>query len=76
MRSLVGNIPSYGADIVGGDAPGRASPEERTLFESQGLSVWDIATAARVVGSAKERGVGQRAGTFEGEGVFTPSSTM
>ena len=44
------------ADIVGGGAPGRALPEERTLFESQGLSVWDIATAARVFELAKERG--------------------
>ena len=54
------------ADIVGGGAPGRALPEERTLFESQGLSVWDIATAARVFELAKERGVGQRVKMFEG----------
>ncbi len=53
------------AHIVGGDVPGRTSPEERTLFESQGLSVWDIATAARVVELAKERRVGCRVAMFE-----------
>jgi ornithine cyclodeaminase/alanine dehydrogenase-like protein (mu-crystallin family) len=53
------------ADIVGGKAPGRASAEEITLFESQGLSIWDIATAARVFALALERGVGQQIALFE-----------
>jgi ornithine cyclodeaminase/alanine dehydrogenase-like protein (mu-crystallin family) len=53
------------ADIVGGKAPGRASADERTLFESQGISVWDVATAARVYELAVERGVGQKLGMFE-----------
>lgn len=52
-------------DIVGGAVPGRASPEERTLFESQGISVWDVATAARVYELAKERGVGREIPLFE-----------
>ncbi|MGQ0605230.1 MAG: ornithine cyclodeaminase family protein [Anaerolineales bacterium] len=53
------------ADIVGGKTPGRLSAEEITLFESQGLSVWDIATAARVYALAVERGVGQTIPLFE-----------
>lgn len=53
------------ADVVSGKVPGRESPEERTLFESQGLSVWDVATAARVYALAKERGVGQTLAMFE-----------
>lgn len=53
------------ADIVGGITPGRASPEEITLFESQGLSVWDIATAARVYALAVERGLGKTIPLFE-----------
>ncbi len=53
------------SDIVSGKAPGRASADERTLFESQGISVWDVATAARVYELAVERGVGQKLGMFE-----------
>lgn len=52
------------SDIVGGQAPGRQSADERTLFESQGISVWDVATAARVYELAVERGVGQKLGMF------------
>lgn len=53
------------ADIVGGKVAGRNSPEERTLFESQGISVWDVATAARVYELAQARGVGQHIPLFE-----------
>jgi alanine dehydrogenase len=47
------------SDIVGGKVPGRGSEQEITLFESQGISVWDMATAARVYALAKAKGVGQ-----------------
>jgi ornithine cyclodeaminase/alanine dehydrogenase-like protein (mu-crystallin family) len=53
------------ADVVSGKVPGRESAEERTLFESQGLSVWDVATAARVYELAKARGVGRALPMFE-----------
>ena len=53
------------SDIVSGKAPGRQSADERTLFESQGISVWDVATAARVYELAVERGVGQKLRMFE-----------
>ena len=53
--------------IAGGQAPGRASDEEITLFESQGISVWDVATAAEVYRLAVARGLGQRLPLFDGE---------
>ena len=45
-------------DIVAGLSPGRASPEEITLFESQGIGLEDLAAACRVVTRARERGIG------------------
>jgi ornithine cyclodeaminase/alanine dehydrogenase-like protein (mu-crystallin family) len=56
------------ADIAGGDVPGRASARECTLFESQGISVWDIATAARVYELAQAQGLGQSIPLFESGG--------
>jgi ornithine cyclodeaminase/alanine dehydrogenase-like protein (mu-crystallin family) len=34
------------ADVIGGITVGRASPTDITLFESQGIALWDIALAA------------------------------
>lgn len=45
-------------DVVAGKRPGRTSPEQITLFESQGLGVQDLALAARVYRAARERGLG------------------
>jgi alanine dehydrogenase len=53
------------SDIVGGKVPGRASDQEITLFESQGISVWDVATAAKVYELARARGVGQSIPLFD-----------
>jgi ornithine cyclodeaminase/alanine dehydrogenase-like protein (mu-crystallin family) len=53
-------------DIVTQKTPGRTSAEDITLFESHGLSVWDIAAAARVYELAVQRGVGQKLPLFEG----------
>ena len=46
------------SDIVGGLAPGRASSEEITLFESQGVALEDLAVACRVLERARQRGIG------------------
>ena len=48
------------ADVVRGDAPGRNSPGEVTLFESQGLAIEDVAAAARAVANARARGLGRQ----------------
>jgi ornithine cyclodeaminase len=46
-------------EIIAGSRPGRASPEQVTLFESQGMAIQDIALARRLFALATERGLGQ-----------------
>jgi ornithine cyclodeaminase/alanine dehydrogenase-like protein (mu-crystallin family) len=46
------------SEVVAGKVPGRTSPEDITLFESQGLALEDLAVAARVLELAGERGIG------------------
>jgi ornithine cyclodeaminase/alanine dehydrogenase-like protein (mu-crystallin family) len=53
------------AAIVNGEVPGRTSAEAITLFESHGLSVWDVLTAAKVYELAIAHGVGQNIPLFE-----------
>lgn len=45
-------------EVIAGVRPGRTSPGQITLFESQGMAIQDIAVAARVVALARERGLG------------------
>jgi alanine dehydrogenase len=45
-------------EVVGGDLPGRQSPDDIVLFKSNGIAAWDIAVAARTVELAREGGVG------------------
>lgn len=45
--------------IVSGRYPGRTSPEEIVVFESQGIAVSDVVVAARLVSLASERGLGK-----------------
>jgi ornithine cyclodeaminase/alanine dehydrogenase-like protein (mu-crystallin family) len=52
-------------NVVSGAVPGRTSAGEITLFESHGLSVWDIVTAAKVYERALQTGVGQKIPLFE-----------
>jgi ornithine cyclodeaminase/alanine dehydrogenase len=46
--------------VIVGHVPGRTSPEDITLFASQGLALEDLAAARVVYDRAVERGVGQR----------------
>ncbi|MGE5490806.1 MAG: ornithine cyclodeaminase family protein [Actinomycetota bacterium] len=46
-------------DVIIGRRAGRSSPDEITLFESQGMAIQDLALAVRVLAAAKERGLGQ-----------------
>lgn len=48
------------AQVVAGWVPGRATPQDITLFESHGLGLWDIAAASVVYRKAVERGLGER----------------
>lgn len=54
--------------IVAGRVPGRTSPEQVTLFESQGLAAEDMAAARKVYELARERGVGREVPMFESGG--------
>jgi alanine dehydrogenase len=46
------------SDVVDGRVPGRASEDEITLFESQGLALEDLAAGCQAVKLARERGLG------------------
>ena len=45
--------------VIAGHVPGRTSPEDITLFSSQGLAIEDLAAARIAYDRAKERGVGR-----------------
>lgn len=45
-------------DIITGKQQGRTSPEQITVFESQGLAIQDLAVALRVLGAARAHGLG------------------
>ena len=42
-------------EVVGGELPGRQSPEDIVVFKSNGIAAWDIAAAAAVVDRARAR---------------------
>jgi alanine dehydrogenase len=48
------------ADIVAGKVPGRTSPEQITLFKSNGIAIEDVIVAGRVYEQARERGLGRQ----------------
>ena len=45
-------------DVIIGRHPGRSTPTEITLFESQGMAIQDIAVAVRLEAMAREKGMG------------------
>jgi alanine dehydrogenase len=45
-------------EVVTGELAGRAGDDDVVVFKSNGLAVWDLATAARVVELARERDIG------------------
>ena len=45
-------------DVILGRHPGRAKPEDITLFESQGMAIQDISVAVRLEALAREQGPG------------------
>ena len=46
--------------VVAGQYTGRQNPGDITLFESQGVAIWDIAAAVRIYEKALEQGLGQK----------------
>lgn len=45
--------------VLSGRRPGRQRPDEITLFKSNGIALWDVATAAHVYELARQRGLGR-----------------
>jgi alanine dehydrogenase len=45
-------------EVIAGTRAGRTSPEQVTLFESQGMAIQDLAIAAHLLGLARARGMG------------------
>ena len=46
------------ADVAAGAVEGRGHPEQRTLFKSLGITIWDIALADRIYRAARAAGAG------------------
>ena len=59
------NSVSELAGIVADVLPGRANPEQITLFKSVGIASWDLAVAIRVYEMALARGVGRAVPLWE-----------
>lgn len=45
-------------EVIVGRHPGRSTPDEITIFESQGMAIQDISVAVRLEALARERGLG------------------
>lgn len=52
-------------EIVTGRAPGRNGDADITLFKSNGIAVWDVAVAERVLALAAQKGLGQKLNLWE-----------
>lgn len=55
------------SEIVSAKIPGRATPDQITLFKSNGIATEDIAVAERLYKLAKERGIGRSIPLWEKE---------
>ena len=56
------------SQIVAGKEPGRNSADQITLFKSNGIATWDLATAVRVYEMAVARGMGRNIPLWEATG--------
>jgi len=61
--STVGEL----AGIVAGQVPGRTSPDQITLFRSNGIATEDIVVAGRIYELARERGLGKQVAMWSEE---------
>lgn len=56
-RLHAGGLTEIG-EVIAGIRPGRTSPEQVTLFESQGMAIQDLVIAAHLMRLAREQGAG------------------
>ena len=47
-------------EVVGGELPGRSSPDDIVLFKSTGLAAWDVAIGAKAIEKARKQKVGKK----------------
>jgi alanine dehydrogenase len=57
-RLHIGALTELG-EVIAGTRPGRTSPEQVTLFESQGMAMQDLVIAAELAKLARAKGVGR-----------------
>jgi alanine dehydrogenase len=58
------------ADIVAGKTPGRANPEQITLFKSNGIAIEDIVVAGQIYELARQRKIGREIPMWEKDARF------
>ncbi len=58
------------ADIVAGKTPGRANPEQITLFKSNGIAIEDIVVAGQIYELARQRKIGREIPMWENDARF------
>ncbi|MBU0490982.1 MAG: ornithine cyclodeaminase family protein, partial [Chloroflexi bacterium] len=46
-------------EVIAGRIPGRTSPDEITIFKSEGLAIQDVSVATKVYQLARARSIGQ-----------------
>ena len=46
-------------EVIAGRSPGRSSPRQITLYESHGMGIQDLYVGAKVLGLAREKGIGR-----------------
>jgi alanine dehydrogenase len=64
------------AQVVAGMVPGRTSPEQITLFKSNGIAIEDVVTAARVYELARQRGIGREVPVWRDEARAAEGRTV
>jgi alanine dehydrogenase len=55
------------AEIVAGKTPGRSTPQQITLFKSNGIAIEDIVVAGKIYELARDRGLGREVPLWEKE---------
>jgi alanine dehydrogenase len=55
------------AEIVAGKTPGRSTPQQITLFKSNGIAIEDIVVAGKIYELARDRGMGRQVPLWEKE---------
>lgn len=64
------------AQIVAGKAAGRTTPDQITLFKSNGIAIEDVVTAGRVYEIARQRGVGKEVQIWRDEARAAEGRTV